>query len=272
MAQSRASEAEAQTERVAAGGQTGRYVYCVARAGERVSLGPIGIDGRETYTVVCRGLAAVVHLCPAQPYQSDDGDIAAAWVLAHHRVVDAAWQRWGTALPLTFNTIIAAGTRSAEENVAAWLESEYESLKGRLDSLVGKAEYGVQVVWNPTAVARKIAETSPDMRALEQEIGGKPRGLAYMYRQKLEAMLKREMEARAEEESRALYRAIRRCVDNVHVEKVKKAEEGRQMLINLSCLVLVEKYRDLEAELDKIRRREDFSVRIAGPLPPYSFC
>lgn len=272
MAQSSVSETQSRPDISSAGEQTGCYVYCVTRASEEVSLGAIGIDGREVYTVVHNDLCALVHRCPAQPYQSDDSDIATAWVLAHHRVVDAAWQRWGTVLPLTFNTIIAAGDRSAEENLVAWLETECESLKSRLDALTGKAEYGVQVFWDPSIVARKIAEASPDIRKLEKEIQAKPRGVAYMYRQKLEAMLKNEMETAAAKESRELYDRLSRRVNNIHVEKAKKAEEGRQMLMNLSCLVSVEKYGDLEAELDEVRSREGFFVRVAGPFPPYSFC
>lgn len=252
--------------------QAGRYVYCVAPACEKVSLGQVGIEGREVYTVAHNGLCAVVHDCPARPYQSEDAEVAAAWIMAHHRVVDMAWKWWGAALPLTFNTLIDATDRSAEENLVAWLEKEYESLKGRLDALTGKAEYGVQVSWDPAVVARKVAETNPEIRRLEEGIESKPRGLAYMYRQKLERLLKREVEARAAGVFNTLYGRIGRCVEKAHVEKLKEAHDGHQMLMNLSCLVSTERYPDLEGELDKVGMMEGYFVRVAGPLPPYSFC
>jgi hypothetical protein len=272
MAQSSASETQSRSNVASAGEQTGCYVYCIAPGSEELSLGAIGIDGDPVYTIMHNNLGALVHRCPPQPYQSDDSDVVAAWVLAHHRVVEAAWQRWGTVLPLTFNTIIAAGERSAEENVVAWLEAECESLRSRLDAFTGKMEYGVQVFWDPTMVARKIAEASPEIAALEKEIQSKGRGVAYMYRQKLEAMLRKKLEVKVEEESRGLYTAIRRCVAGVHVEKTKAAQEGRQMIMNLSCLVSSENYRDLKGELEKVGSREGFFVRVAGPFPPYSFC
>ena len=254
-------------------GQAGRYVYCVAPACEVVSLGAIGIKGREVYTVVHDDLCVLVHDCEAQPYQSDDGEVAAAWVLAHHRVVDAAWKRWGTVLPLTFNTIIRAADGSdAKENLAAWLGTEYELLKGRLEALAGKAEYGVQVFWDPVLVSRQVAKNSPEIRRLEEEIGSKGRGLAYMYRQKLERLLKNEIETRAAEEFKELYGRLSRCVDNIRVEKTKQDRHERQMLMNLSCLVSTERYPDLEAELDRVGNMKGFFVRVAGPLPPYSFC
>ena len=252
--------------------QAARYIYCIVRGGEEVSLGAIGSGGREVYTVVYNGLCALVHDCPAQPYQSSDAEVAAAWALAHHRVVEAAWKRWGTVVPVTFNTIIAAGEKSGEENLLAWIETEYQSLKGRLEALAGKAEYGVQVFWDAALVGRRVAQASPQIRKLEEEIGSRPRGVAYMYRQKLEAMLKKEMEARAAEESKELYYTLSRCVDNIRVEKVKKGEEGRPMLMNLSCLVSTERYPELEAAVDRISSREGYFVRLAGSLPPYSFC
>lgn len=253
--------------------QTGRYVYCLAWAGEVVSLGAIGIEDRQVYTVAHHDLCAVVHTCPAQPYQSGDSAVVAAWVLAHSRVVEAAWKRWGTTLPITFNTIIKGeeGT-SADENLKAWLRTEYDSLRAKLEALQGKAEYGVQVFWDPVLIGRQVAESSPEIRRLEEEIRSKPRGIAYMYRQRLETTLKKEIETRAEAACRELYARLRRCVDQLRVEKTKKAQEGRQMLVNFSCLVSEAKYPDLEAELEKVSSMDGFSVRLAGPLAPYSFC
>lgn len=270
----RSSEGQEQTrvDTATASEQAGRYIYCIAPAGDEVNLGRIGIEGHVIYTVVHDELSALVHDCPGKPYQSEDAEVAAAWVMAHHRVVDTAWKRWGTVLPFTFNTIIAATDRSAEENLVAWLEKEYESLKGRLDALAGKAEYGVQVSWDPALVARKVAQTNPEIRKLEEEIVSKRRGLAYMYRQKLERLLKREMEAKATGDFKSLYVRISRCADNIHIEKTKEAENGRPMLMNLSCLVSTERYPDLQRELDKVGMMEGYFVRVAGPLPPYSFC
>ncbi|MEK7872923.1 MAG: GvpL/GvpF family gas vesicle protein, partial [Chloroflexota bacterium] len=211
--------------------------------------------------------------CPAQPYQSDDAEVAATWVLAHHHVVNVAWKRWGTVLPLVFNTIIRAGDKSsADENLAAWLRTEYESLTQKLTALAGKSEYGAQVFWDAVAVARNAAETSPEIRQLEEEIQTKSRGLAYMYRHKLENLLKKEVETKAAEDFKDLYSRLSRCVDSIHVEKVKKGQEGLQMLMNLSCLVSPERLPDLEAELDRISATKGHAVRLVGPLPPYSFC
>ncbi len=252
--------------------EQGRYLYCVVDRGERVSLGEIGIEGKEVYAIPYRDICAVVHNCPAQPYRSDDQEVVKTWVMAHQKVVDAACERWGTVLPLSFDTIIKGETEgSAERNVQDWLKQEYEGLKSKIEKVRGKAEYGVQVFWDPRVIAENLTRTSPEIRKLDEEIRLKPRGLAYMYRQRLENLIKREMESKADECFKDFYTRIRKHADDVRVEKTKKAEAGLQMIMNLSCLIYKDRYTELGEELDKINQLEGFSVRFTGPWPPYSF-
>ncbi|NQT73934.1 MAG: GvpL/GvpF family gas vesicle protein [Chloroflexi bacterium] len=252
--------------------EKGRYLYCVADARERLSLGTIGIEGSEVYTVSCGDICAVVHECPAQPYESTDREVVESWVIIHQKVVDVAWERWGTVLPMSFDTIIKGESgESAQQNVRDWLKEEYTVLKSRMDKMRGKAEYGVQVFWDPKLVAENLVQTSPEIKKLDEEIRSKSKGLAYMYRQKLENVMKHEMEAKADEWFKDFYGRIREIADDIRVEKTKKAAQGLQMMMNLSCLVCTDRYAELGEELDKIDRTEGFSVRFTGPWPPYSF-
>jgi hypothetical protein len=252
--------------------EEGRYLYCIADAGEKVSLGEIGIEGNEVYTIPYNDICAVVHHCPAQPYHSDDHEVVKAWVVTHQVVVNAAWGKWGTVLPLTFDTIIKGESGStAEQNVQDWLKQEYERLKGKMEKVRGKAEYGVQVFWNPEVTAQHLVETSTGIRELEEEVATKPRGLAYMYRQKLENLIKHRMETKAEECFEDFYHRIRKHVDDIRVEKTKTAGQDLQMIMNLSCLVYRDRCAELGEELEKINQMQGFSVRFTGPWPPYSF-
>ncbi|MCL4459062.1 MAG: GvpL/GvpF family gas vesicle protein [Chloroflexi bacterium] len=229
------------TEAIVAG--EGRYLYCVADAGERVNLGAIGLEGNVVYTIPSKDICAVVHNCPAEPYQSDDQEVVTAWVMTHQKVVDAAWQRWGTVLPLTFDTIIKGD--ATERKVQDWLEQEYKGLKRKIERVRDRAEYGVQVLWDPKVIAQKLTQTSPEIKKLEQEIETKSKGLAYMYRQRLENIIKREMETKADECFRDFYSRIRKHADDIRVEKTKGAEQDLQMIMNLSCLVRRDKYTGL---------------------------
>lgn len=256
-------------------GGSARYVYGIvpADAGEAVDLGGVGLDGSRVYVVVRRRIGALVHDCPAEPYDSGGDAVVAQWVLAHNRVMQLAMARWRSVLPMTFNTIVApSAEKAADENLLAWLESEHDSLRKRVDHLEGKAEYGLQVSYAPVVIVRQVAEEVPEVRRLEEEAQAKTSGLAYLYRQELERLLRRETERRARALFTAVYERARSCADRVNVEKVKNDTSDLRMAVNLSCLVALERYPELKALADEVAGYEGHTVRLVGPLPPYSFC
>ncbi len=250
----------------------GRYLYCVADSGERSDLGEIGLDGREVYTIPLGDLCAVVHNCPSEPYKSEDNEVVRRWVVAHEKVVEVAWERFGTVLPLGFDTIIKGEEdKSPEENIKNWLGKDHERLKEKMDKIRGKAEYGVQVFWDPKFIADEITKTNEKIKNLNQEIKSKSKGMAYMLKQRLENLLKKEMEKRAGLCFEDFHARIKNRVDEIRVEKTKKTDEKGQMLMNLSCLVDKEKSKELGEELEQINKQEGLAVRFTGPWPPYSF-
>ena len=251
----------------------GRYLYCIADSSEAVSLGNIGIEENEVYSIPYKDLCAVIHNCPATPYESEDKEIVKEWVIAHQKVVDAAWEKLGTLIPIGFDTIIQGNAAvEPEENMKKWLGDDYDNLKAKIEKVRDRAEYGVQLFWDRKTIAKKVSDESPEIKALNEEIKSKPKGVAYMYRQKLEALLKKEIEDRADRYFKEFYGKIKPHADDVHVEKTKKTEdEDKQMLLNLSCLLPKEGSKGLGEELEKIDAIEGFSVRYTGPWPPYSF-
>jgi hypothetical protein len=252
-----------------------RYVYGIvaADAADEADLGEVGLDGARVYVVVHAGIGAMVHDCPPRPYDSGGDAAAAEWVLAHHRVLMLAMSRWGSVLPMTFNTIVAPSEgRTADENLLDWLETEGGSLRVRVDGLAGKAEFGLQVSYEPAVILRQVAEQVPEIRRLEEEAKTKSAGLAYLSRQEMERVLRREVEQRVRELFTTVYERARTCSDRVTVEKVKSDASDVRMAANLSCLVALDRYPDLEALADEIAGHEGQTVRLVGPLPPYSFC
>jgi len=251
----------------------GRYLYCIAESSEKRDFGEIGLNGSRVYTIPCNGLCAVVHDCPAEPYQSLDEEIVKGWVVIHQNVVDKAWEAFGSIIPAAFDTIVQGnGASDPEENMRAWLENDYENLELKMKKVRGNAEFGVQILIDSSTVARRIAEQSPEIMELEEEIKSKPKGLAYMYRQKLEDLLKKQMEKEADRLFNEFYERIKPCVEDIRVEKNKKMdEENKQMLMNLSCLMPRDKDQRLGDELEIIDAMDGFSVRYTGPWPPYSF-
>ena len=249
------------------------YIYGIADKGVSVHLGPIGLDGSEVYTIPYNSICAVVHDCRPQPYQSDDKEIVKIWVLTHQKVLDAVAEKFDAAiLPMGFDTIIRGKEEPGREQVInGWLEQNCEDLIKKMTRIKGKQEFGVQIFWDPKIVAGLITESDDEIRTLNEEMKSKPKGMAFMYKQKLERLVKQKMEGMADERFKEFYARIKGRADDIVVEKTKKPENGRQMLMNLSCLVEKDAVQGLGEELEGIEGMDGFFVRFTGPWPPYSF-
>ena len=265
---------EAPVEEFAAMAQDkGRYVYGIAASRETVRLGEIGIEGNEVYTIPYQDLCAIVHNCPTQPYESKDEEIVKSWARVHQSVLDEAKERFSTTIPLGFDTILQSKDDATppDQVVRDWLKEDYDRLRTLMEKIEGKDEYGVQVSYEPGVMGKQISEQSEEVKKIKEEMATKSPGMAYMYRQKLEKAAKAEMEKLADEWFKDFYSNIKKHTEDIVVEKTKKLEKDKVMLLNLSCLVSKEKVESLGEELEKIDNMEGFSVRFTGPWPPYSF-
>jgi len=265
---------EAPVEEFAAMAQDkGRYVYGIAASKEAVRLGEIGIGGNEVYTIPYQDLCAIVHNCPTQPYESKDEEIVKSWARVHQSVLDEAKERFSTTIPLGFDTILQSKDDATppDQVVRDWLKEDYDRLRTLMEKIEGKDEYGVQVSYEPGVMGKQISEQSEEVKKIKEEMATKSPGMAYMYRQKLEKAAKAEMEKLADEWFKDFYSNIKKHTEDIVVEKTKKLEKDKVMLLNLSCLVSKEKVETLGEELEKIDNMEGFSVRFTGPWPPYSF-
>jgi hypothetical protein len=251
----------------------GRYVYGIAAGGEALRLGPIGIESSEVYTIPYRDLCALVHNCPTEPYQSSNDGIVKGWVRTHQSVLDGAKERFGTIIPLGFDTILQSkgDSISPDQVVRDWLKEDYDRLCTMMQKIRGRDEYGVQVSYEPGVIGKQISQQNEEVRKVSEEMATKSPGMAYMYRQKLEKVVKAEMERLADNWFTDFYGRIKKHADDIVVEKTKKMHKDRVMLLNLSCLVAKDNIGALGEELERINNMEGFSVRFTGPWPPYSF-
>jgi hypothetical protein len=251
----------------------GRYVYGVTTGDKEVRLGPIGIEGSEVYTIPYEDVSAIVHDCPAEPYQSTDDEMIKNWVRTHQGVLDAAGKQLGVVIPLGFDTILQPKDNATppEQVVKEWLKEDYQRLREVMRKIEGKNEYAVQVSYEPGLIVKQISEQSEEVRKIKGEMAAKSPGMAYMYRQKLERAVKIETERLADEWFSDLYGRIKKHTDDIIIEKTKKMNNGQVMLLNLSCLVAGDKVDGLGKELEEIKNTGGFSVHFSGPWPTYSF-
>jgi len=253
--------------------ERGLYVYGIADANVETELGQIGIEGKSVYTVSYGDLSAIVHDCPLEPYESDDEEVITRWVATHQHVIDVAEEKFGTIIPFGFDRIIKPKAQASAKDVfRSWLAEEYDTLVQKMEKIRGKKEYGVQIFYSPSVLSQKIADESEEIRGIKEMMGTKGPGAAYMYTQKLETALKREMESRMSAHFKDFYERIKNHVEEIKIEKTKRSDEkDRRMIMNLSCLVAPNAYQALGAELEAIGGESGFFVRFTGPWPAYSF-
>lgn len=245
----------------------GRYLYCIAEGGAPASLGRIGIEGKEVYSVPFKDLSAVVHDCPAEPYMSENQEKMVSWAVTHQNVVEEAWKGSRTVIPVRFGTIV----KGQLDGLNGWLNDNYESLRKDIERFRDKEEYGVQVFWNTDMIAERLIETIPELKGLKMETEGTQGGAAYMHKQLFDKKLRQEMESEAGLRFKELCYRIKERVEELNIEKTKETSRSAEMLMNLSCLIHRERAMDLIEELDIINRMDNFTIRLTGPWPPYSF-
>lgn len=250
--------------------ENGLYLYCLANASVSTSLGCMGIDGCEVYTIPHEGISAVVHSCPLEPYRSDDEETVKRWVKSHQEVVELAAERFGTVMPFGFDTIIMPKEScTAEEVLKKWISDELDEIRAKMERIRGKKEYGIQIFYDPLVFTKRIEDESDDVRRIRDEMASKPPGIAYMYRQRLEAAVRRSMDELMDAYFKDFYERIQSNADDIKVEKVRKSDGDMVMMMNLSVLASDEKA--LGQALDGIAAEPGISVQFTGPWQPYSF-
>lgn len=253
-------------------------MYCCGRAGEDDvgRLGKIGINGAAVHGISFNGICAIVHDCPEEPYKSEDLEVVKTWALAHQSVVEAASEKFGTVvLPFSFNTIVKGGNAGVEK----WLKSDFETLSRKLAGLEGKREFGVQLFLERECAARELLASVGEIRELSERIGARPSqlarcggGTAYLYKRKLDRLLKDGIEKKAGVLFKSLYDRIKPHAVGIKTGKLG-AGNGMIMVANFSCLVENGRVRELGEELDRFKQEsgKGLTIRFTGPWPPYSF-
>ena len=248
--------------------EKGVYLYCIAEGNINEDFGNIGIENSRVYTVVFKDVSAVVHSCKAEPYNSKDDEIVKGWILAHQNVVDKAMEKYGTVIPLGFDTIVKGDEKALKE----WIEEDYGNMKNKFEKIRGKKEYSVQIFIDEKIISNKLVEKNEneEVRKMKEKIEKMPKGVAYMLQKKMENMIKNTMENENMKMSDGFYEKIKNSSDNVKLEKNKDAENGK-MILNVSVLLKNGDVSEFGAQLDEINKREGVSVRFVGPFAPYSF-
>jgi hypothetical protein len=255
------------------------WAYCVVRAGEPLPPEASAIAGSgRLERVDAGGLAALVSRVPlaefgAEPLRENLNDLA--WLervaRAHEAVLDGALSQ-STIVPLRLCTIY-----ENERSVREMLERERDGLARALDALEGREEWGAKLLVDEERLAEHARSRSGEAAALEEELGARTGGGAYMLRRRLERHVREAVDALGAELADQVHARLADVAGDAIVLSPQNPElsghEGK-MLLNGAYLVdaeRVDEVRELVAELEERHRALGARLVLTGPWPPYNF-
>jgi hypothetical protein len=250
--------------------QEARYIYSIAKMGTRVSMGEIGIEKTEVFTIPYKDIAAVVHSCQPMAYDTKERERAEEWVLAHSYVIDHAMKMFGSVLPFSFDVIL----KGDDSAILEWLSKNYSLLYQDLENVKGKAEYTIQVYYDYDDLASRILKSDAKLMELKCQIERECKGKAYLLGKKLDQKLKALVSIEAASLLDKSLTDIKSQVDDLKMDGKRWTPDnykGLSLLASYTCLVRDDAAARLGETLDEINCMEGFRVRFTGPWPAFSF-
>jgi len=237
---------------------TGKYVYCIIDATDRLSFGPIGIgeSAADVYTIGLGRLSAVVSDSPLELL-----DPTRENVLSHQRVNETV-MRDRTVLPMSFGTVF-----KTEDDVVEFLRSAGDAFSDVLQKMRDKLEFGLKVVWDRDAVIREIEEEDEDIRRLKQELAGR-QGSTYFARMQYGRLVDSALQAKSESYVSDVFAALRGSSVAARANK----PIGDRMILNAAFLVNRRDEHAFDECVKRLGTRYDkLTLKYTGPWPPYNF-
>jgi len=250
----------------------GIYIYCLTKKGNTKGFKAKGLDDQEVISITCKEIMAIVHPCEADTFLVDDANKVIDWAMIHHKVVEDAWQFFGTLIPLRFGSIIRGkDEEDAGKNVKTWMKDIYDHIEERFEDLKDKAEYGIQIFWPNDGLMKKVARNNTQVRVMEKMIASASDEAAYTFKDKQRSLLQRCIAKEIVHASRSLLDRVRPYLNDFQIEQIRGGDADRRMLLNISCLLSGEQITEVKQALEEIQGEDGYIPQLSGPWPPYSF-
>ena len=242
----------------AAGGRSGKYVYCIIQTKETLRFGPVGIGSEpaDVHTVGYKDIAAVVSDTPLEVY-----DPTRENVLAHERVNEVVMRDY-TVIPMSFSTVF-----KTSEDIIELLRTAYDAFRDVLVKMQDKLEFGVKVLWEPEMIIREIEKDDENLRLLRQEISSQ-KGSTYFARMQYGRLVDSLLAERSEQLVNDIFNAL----SSVSVASRANKPIGDKMVLNAAFLVSRDSESTFDAKVKEMDAKyENLKFKFTGPWPPYNF-
>ncbi|AXK31664.1 gas vesicle protein [Streptomyces armeniacus] len=233
------------------------YVYGVARSGHPAlpeRMDGVGDPPRPVRALREGPLAALVSDCPPglRPERHH--------LMAHQHVLSTA-EAAEVVLPLRFGSV-----SRDEDTVRHALAEHAEHYLAQLDELEGRVEFNVKAAHRQDALLHQVITEEPEIHALSSANHAAGGG-SHQDRLRLGTMIAEAVRAREDRDAALVEEALSPCA-----ERHCPGPENDSSLVNLCFLLPREGCDALRSAVRTLQERNpQLNLRVAGPLPPYSF-
>jgi len=272
--------------------EEGKYIYCIInedknhaslRSAESCnashyktkSIGYVGINNREVSIVhYCSGgdisgkaryknIAAVVSSTPVINFDRLGKKELANHIIVHQKVNEVLMKDYNI-IPMTFGIIAPSVSE-----VLRILERAYLQFEISLRKTEGKAEFVVQVWWNPKKILEGLANKNSEIQKLKKELSLKRGVLGMPIKLRLGKLIQQEMEVQRQTFLNDIHAFLR---SSSHDSTSNKLIDD-DMIANHSFLIERAKELELDRKMQELGKKYEGKLKFKyiGPMPPYSF-
>lgn len=236
-----------------------KYFYCVVKERESKNLAIQGMEGKEVYALVNKGLAAIVSDTSKDKY-----DFIREHLTTHQRVIEDVMKEGYDVLPVRFGTV----TKCREDIEEKLLQRRAGELLETFPIVEGRVELGLRAIWQdmPRVFQEIVTEHKEIQRA--KELAQKK-----LNRFQVAAageLVKRALDFKREKEAdRILKPLIELAVDFKERELL-----GDSMILSSAFLVAKEKEGIFDQQVKKLEKdaaQKGITFKYFGPIPPFNF-
>lgn len=253
-------------------------IYCYGIIEEKPDLSNLkGFENKEIYIIPFQDINAVVSDVSEEKFSQEfiDKNVKdMKWLTKngqiHEDIIEKIMQKT-TIIPMKFCTIF-----KTKDKVEEMLIEKYTDFKYNLKNLKNKIEMSVKIYYNIEPLKKKILEENEELKKKLEDAEEKAKtspGVAYFEKQKIDILLKEEIQNKLAKETKKIFEKIKIfSIDSKENESLNKKLTGKDMLLN--SVFLIDKFNigKFKEEVEKIKQEhKEFEFQVFGPFPAYNF-
>lgn len=246
------------------------YVYGIVKADGKPGMKWKGIKGNDVFAVSEGAFSALAHECEESALSSENPNEVQEMLIAHNACLEAAMTTHGGVIPLQFNTIIKAGEGSSLENLREWLRSESDALEKKWGKVHGLKEYGLRIHYDKKKVVEEVS-ASQEFQETDSDSHAGGTGLNYLFQAKAQTKISERVQKRIRYFRQTFQDILRARAQDVIANRSRVSlDQEKELLCSFSFLADEKELLLIKQSVEQ-NAAESFSIRFAGPFPPYSF-